>query len=74
MLWAVKGSGINHYLKDGFNVVRRFQSGDEPDDNVDTFMWLGCSKTLKGAQKLAAKQEVETEIREFKIQQVEKDN
>ena len=73
MLWAVKGKGINHYLKEGFNVLRRFQRGDEPDDKMDTFMWFGCSKTLEGAKKLQGKQEVETEIREFKIQQVEKD-
>ena len=73
MLWAVRGNGINHYLKDGFNVVRRFKKGEEPDDNVDSFMWFGSSKTLEGAEKIAAKQDVETEIREFKIQQVEKD-
>ena len=67
MLWAVRGSGINHYLKEGFNVLRRFQSGEQPDDNVDTFMWFGISKTLEGAEKISAKQEVETEIREYKI-------
>ena len=73
MLWAVRGNGINHYLKEGFNVLRRFQKGEQPDDKVDTFMWFGCSKTLEGAEKISAKQEVETEIREFKIQQVEND-
>tara|TARA_R100001082_G_scaffold109008_1_gene85289 strand:- start:208 stop:432 length:225 start_codon:yes stop_codon:yes gene_type:complete len=73
MIWAVKGNGINHYLKIGFNIVRRFKRGNEPDDKMDTFMWFGYSKTLEGAKKLQQKQEVETEIREFKTQQVEKD-
>ena len=40
---------------------------------VDCFMWLGYSKTLKDAKKLAAKQEGATEIREYKIHQLEKD-
>ena len=72
MLWAVRGNGISAYLKVGFNVLRRFQRGDEKNDNVDCFMWICCAKNLKDAKKMAAKQEHETEIREFKIQQVEK--
>ena len=72
MLWAVRGGGIAGYLKVGYNIVRRFQRESEPNDVVDLFMWLGYSKTLKDAKKLAAKQEGATEIREYKIQQLEK--
>jgi|TARA_R100001530_G_scaffold58966_1_gene42785 hypothetical protein len=75
MLWSVKGNGITAYLKVGFNILRRFKMDSEvdSDDNYDCFMWIASAKTLEGAKKLAAKQEFETEIREFKIQQVEKD-
>ena len=73
MLWAVKGNGISAYLKVGFNVLRRFKAGKEKNDNIDCFMWIASAKTLEGANKLADKQEDEVEIREFKIQQVEKD-
>jgi len=73
MLWAVKGNGISAYLKVGFNVLRRFKAEEEKNDNVDCFMWIASAKTLEGAKKLAGKQKDEVEIREFKIQQVEKD-
>ena len=73
MLWAVRGNGISAYLKVGFNILKRFKRGDEKNDNDDCFMWIASAKTLEGAKKLAAKQEDETEIREFKIQQVEND-
>ena len=73
MIWAVTGKGITAYLKVGYNIVRRYSSEAEPNDVVDCFMWLGYSKTLKDAKKLAAKQEGATEIREYKIQQLEKD-
>lgn len=74
MLWAVRGNGISAYMKKGFNILRRYKRGSEPDDVRDCFMWLGSAKTLKSAKEFAAKQEGEIEIREFKIQQVEKDS
>jgi len=73
VIWAVTGKGISAYLKVGYNIVRRYKRESEPNDVLDCFMWLGDSKTLKDAKKLAAKQEGATEIREFKIQQLEKD-
>ena len=74
MLWAVRGGGIAGYLKVGYNIVRRYKLESEPNDVVDLFMWLGYSKNLKDAKKLMAKQEGEVEIREFKLQQLEKGN
>ena len=73
MLWAVKGNGISAYLKEGFNVLKRFKAGEEKNDKVDCFMWICSAKNLKDAKKLVAKQEGEAEIREFKIRQPEKD-
>tara|TARA_R110000796_G_scaffold4472_6_gene17376 strand:+ start:894 stop:1118 length:225 start_codon:yes stop_codon:yes gene_type:complete len=73
VIWAIRGTGITAYLKVGYNIVRRYKRESEPNDVLDCFMWLGYSKTLKDAKKLAAKQEGATEIREFKIQQLEKD-
>ena len=74
MLVYIKGSSFGQYLKVGYNVIARKQRGDEPDDKNDLFTWFGYSKNLETAKKMAAKQVVETEIREFKLQQVEKDN
>tara|TARA_R110000796_G_scaffold249736_1_gene377867 strand:+ start:60 stop:284 length:225 start_codon:yes stop_codon:yes gene_type:complete len=74
MLWAVRGGGIAGYLKVGYNIVRRYKLESEPNDVVDLFMWLGYSKNLEGAKKLMAQQEGEVEIREFKLQQLEKGN
>ena len=69
----IRGSSFTQYLKVGYNVVGRFQKGDKPDDSNDFFEWFGSSKTLEGAKRIAGKQQGETEIREFKIQQPEKD-
>lgn len=74
MLWAVRGGGIAGYLKVGYNIVRRYKLESEPNDIVDLFMWLGYSKNLEDAKKLMSKQEGEVEIREFKLQQLEKGN
>jgi len=73
VLWAIRGAGITAYLKVGYNIVRRYKLESESNDVVDCFMWLGYSKNLKDAKKMAAKQEGATEIREYKIQQLEKD-
>mgnify|MGYP003150031358 CR=1 FL=1 len=35
------------YLKEGYNVVRRYQKGDTPDDKIDFFEHLGCYKDLE---------------------------
>ena len=74
MIIAIKGNVFGNYLKVGYNVVRRWQRGADPDDNVDYFMWIGASKNLETAKKLQQKQKFETEIREFKIQQLEKND
>lgn len=74
MIWAVRGGGIAGYLKVGYNIVRRYKLESEPNDVVDLFMWIGYSKNLKSAKKLMAQQEGEVEIREFKLQQLEKGN
>tara|TARA_R110000751_G_scaffold246205_1_gene346185 strand:+ start:220 stop:444 length:225 start_codon:yes stop_codon:yes gene_type:complete len=73
MLWAVRGNGITAYLKAGYNILKRYKLDSEPNNDVDCFMWIACAKTLKSAKKIQASLEGETEIREFKIQQVEKD-
>ena len=67
MLVAIRGNVFGNYLKVGYNVVRRWQRGAEPDDNLDYFMWIGASKSLKTAKQIQKKQDFETEIREFKI-------
>lgn len=72
MLVYIKGSSFGQYLKEGYNVVARKQIGSKPNDFNDLFMWFGYSKNLDIAKNLAKNQEVETEIQEFKIQQVEK--
>ena len=74
MIVAIRGNVFGNYMKVGYNVVRRWQRGADPDDNVDYFMWIGASKNLETAKTLQKKQEFETEIREFKIQQLEKND
>ena len=67
MIVAIRGNVFGNYLKVGYNVVRRWQRGADPD-------WIGASKNLETAKKLQQKQKFETEIREFKIQQLEKND
>ena len=67
MIVAIRGNVFGNYLKVGYNVVRRWQRGAEPDDKVDYFMWIGASKNLETAKQIQKKQDFETEIREFKI-------
>jgi hypothetical protein len=50
---AIRGAGINHYLKPGYNIVRRYMKGDTPDDEKDCFEPLGYSKSRKEADKKA---------------------
>ena len=49
----VKGMGAitGHYLKPGYNVLRRYKKGTKPDDDLDLFEWLGYNKTKKEAEK-----------------------
>ena len=61
-LFAVRGTSFWQYLKDGYNVVRRFQTGIEPDDKSDSFMWLCSAKTLKEAKVKSRKYVFPTEI------------
>ena len=62
----IRGRVFNQYLKVGYNVVRRFQRGDEPDNSNDLFEWLCSAKTRKSAEKKAAELEGNTEIMAFK--------
>jgi len=50
---AIRGHSFGQYLKDGYNVVRRYQKGEEPDDKEDCFEHLGKCKTKKEAEKKA---------------------
>jgi len=52
---AIKGSGIVQYFKAGYNIVRRYQRGEEPDDALDCFEYCGSSKVRKDAEKKAKK-------------------
>ena len=70
---AIRGTSFSQYLKPGYNVVRRYQRGKEPDDSYDCFMWLCSAKTLKAAKTKAKKYKGQIEIREFKIQEPEKE-
>lgn len=67
-LWAVKYSGLGSYLKPGYNVLKRFQRGDKPDDTMDCCMVVGSFKHLKDAERAAKKEKGIIEIREHKIQ------
>ena len=70
----IRGSSLTQYLKVGYNVVRRFQRGEEPDNNNDLFEWLCSAKTRKVAKTKARKYKGETEIMVFKNQEPVKDN
>ena len=63
---AVKGSGVYHYFKPGFNIVRRHMRGDEPDDALDLFEPLGFSKTKREADKKAKKFTGDIEVVKYK--------
>ena len=62
----VRGRAFGQYLKEGYNLVKRHQVGDSPDDQLDLFNWLGCSKTEKAALKKKKAFGFETEIVMFK--------
>jgi hypothetical protein len=55
MLWSVRGNNITQYLKPGYNIVRRFQREETPNDKLDCFMWLGSTNNLDAAKKLCKK-------------------
>jgi len=67
----IRGSSFAQYLKVGYNVVVRYQKGNEPDDKNDFFELIGYSKNLETAKRLQTKHNAETEIMFFKIQEVE---
>ena len=58
--------GLIHYLKPGYNVVRRYLKGDTPDDARDCFEPLGYSKSREEADKKAKGLTGIIEIIEFK--------
>ena len=68
---AIRGTSFSQYLKPGYNVVRRYQRGVQPDNDYDCFEWLCSAKTLKLAETKARKYKGQIEIREFKIQEPE---
>ena len=59
---AIKGTGIRLYFKEGYNIVRRYQRGDAPDEDMDLFEYLGSSRLLKDAEKKAERLEGVIEI------------
>jgi hypothetical protein len=63
---AVRGKGIHHYLKEGYNVVRRYQKGESPDEINDCFEFLLRCKTQTQAEKQIKKFSGKIEIIEFK--------
>ena len=52
------------YLKEGYNVVRRYQKGNTADDKIDFFEHLGCYKDLEVAKRFCEKQEGVVEIKQ----------
>tara|TARA_R100000963_G_C4606585_1_gene78412 strand:- start:257 stop:460 length:204 start_codon:yes stop_codon:yes gene_type:complete len=52
------------YLKEGYNVVRRYQKGNTADDKIDFFEHLGCYKDLEVAKRFCKKQEGVVEIKD----------
>ena len=62
MIVAIRGSVFNVYLKTGYNLVRRYQTGEAPDDKLDLFEHLGCYKELDTAKRLLQKQKGVVEI------------
>ena len=64
---AIRGTSFGQYLKKGYNIVRRYQRGQNPDNDFDCFEHLGCSKTKKEALKRAKKFSGDIEIREHKV-------
>jgi hypothetical protein len=64
----IKGTGslYGNYFSPGFNIVKRVQRGEVPDDSVDLFEYLGYSKTEKGAIE-KAKGLGKVEIMKFKV-------
>ena len=48
---AVRGKGIYQYLRKGFNIVKRYQRGEKPDDDIDCFQFMERCKTKKQAEK-----------------------
>ncbi len=63
MLVAIRGSMFAVYLRDGYNVVRRYQKGDAPDDKIDFFEHLGCYKDIEVAERFCKKQQGVVEIK-----------
>ena len=63
---AIKGKGIYRYFKEGYNIVRRYQRGDNPDDELDLFEPLGSSKTKRAADSKAKKFTGDIEVIKYK--------
>ena len=59
------------YLKEGYNVVRRYQKGETADDKIDFFEHLGCYKDLDVAKRFCEKQQGVVEIKQKTGNQVD---
>jgi len=64
VLVAIRGSMFAVYLRDGYNVVRRYQKGDTPNDKIDFFEHLGCYKDIEVAKRFCKKQQGVVEIKD----------
>ena len=62
----IRGKSFMQYLKSGYNIVRRFQRGEEPDNENDLFEYIMRCKTEKRAKSQIKKLDFEAEIMEFK--------
>ena len=52
----IKGMpAIHKYFKKGYNIVRRYKRGEEPDDALDLFEYLGHSSNIKTAKSRVRK-------------------
>jgi|14BtaG_2_1085337.scaffolds.fasta_scaffold07916_5 hypothetical protein len=65
MIVAIRGNVFGVYLKEGYNIVRRYQKGDKPNDKADLFEHLGCYQNLDKAKRLSKKQEGVIEIKQI---------
>ena len=68
-LVVIRGGQFTQYLKKGYNVVRRYQKGEEPVYSDDWFELLVCCKTETLAKKKAKEFEGTIEIIKHKVEE-----
>jgi len=64
---VIRGGSFTQYLKKGYNIVRRYQRGEEPVYADDCFELLLCCKTEAQAKKKSKDFEGNIEIIKNKI-------